>query len=294
MVEFLARTVAAVLIVSPARMASTNSSSLWYVYGVVPNPFGAKSAPEGLDDAAVTITPTEGADVAALVSRLDHSDYEPAAIEQRSGEVEWLSPRAMAHDRVLTWASDHGAVVPFPMFSLFSGERAVLTMLADRREQLSSALARIGKAREYALRIYRVDADLLGAMSDLSPRLRELAATAANASPGQRYLLERKLDGEKRLEMRAVTQRVVDEIVTELRTAAQKVQRSPIPRVAEGEVSRGTMVLNAAFLVAPERLTDFQQTLTRLVNERGAQGFRFDFTGPWPAYHFVNEPTDGV
>ena len=35
----------------------------------------------------------------------------------------------------------------------------------------------------------------------------ELAATAAAASPGQRYLLERKLDGEKTREMRAVTQR---------------------------------------------------------------------------------------
>jgi hypothetical protein len=204
----------------------------------------------------------------------------------------WLSPRGLAHDRVLTWASDRGAVVPFPMFSLFSGEQPVLTMLTDRREQLSATLKRIGAAREYALRVYRVDAELLGAVNDLSPRLRDMAANAANASPGQRYLLERKLDGEKRGEMRVVTQSVVDEIVADLGAVARGVQRSPIPRVTEGEATRGTMVLNAAFLVAPERLTDFQRTLTRLIDERGAQGFRFDFTGPWPTYHFVNERTD--
>jgi Gas vesicle synthesis protein GvpL/GvpF len=47
------------------------------------------------------------------------------------------------------------------------------------------------------------------------------------------------------------------------------------------------MVLNAAFLLAPERLNAFQETLTSLVERHGARGFRFDFTGPWPPYHFA-------
>ena len=42
----------------------------------------------------------------------------------------------MAHDRVLTWASDRGAVVPLPMFSLFSGADAVRAMLDARSGQL--------------------------------------------------------------------------------------------------------------------------------------------------------------
>jgi hypothetical protein len=293
MVAVVAGTGAAVLIDSFARMASTNSSTLWYVYGVVAGDFATASMPDGLDEAEVFVEPSENRKVAALVSRLDHPDYQPTTLEERSGSVEWLSPRAMAHDRVLTWASDHGAVVPLPMFSLFSGQRAVRTMLEDRSEQLSATLTRIGTAREYALRIYRVDAELLAAVHTLSPKLQEMAATAANASPGQRYLLERKLDGERRSEMRAVTQRVVDEIVSELRSSARGVQRSAIPRVADGDATRGTMVLNAAFLVAPDALADFQKILTRMVDERGRQGFRFDFTGPWPPYHFVSEPADG-
>jgi hypothetical protein len=275
-------------------MASTNPGSLWYVYGVVPANFAPASAPDGLDDANVSVAAAQNDNVAALVSRLDHPDYEPATLEERSGDVEWLSPRAMAHDRVLTWASDRGAVIPFPMFSLFSGERAVQDMLRDRAEQLTATLEKIGASREYALRVYRVDAELLAAVPELSPRIKQLAATAAAASPGQRYLLERKLDGEKRSELRTVTQQVVEDVVDQLRASARAVQRSPIPRVSDAESTRGTMVLNAAFLVAPALLTDFQRTLTKLVNDRERQGFRFDFTGPWPPYHFVNEPVDGV
>lgn len=274
-------------------MASADSSALWYVYGVVPAGFAAASTPGGLDDAAVSLERAGRADVAALVSRLDHPDYRPAVLEERSGDVEWLSPRATAHDRVLTWASDHGAVVPLPMFSLFSGERAVRTMLEERAPQLAATLKHIGTAREYALRAYRVDSELLAAIPALSPRLQELTANAASASPGQRYLLERKLESEKKSEMRTVTLRIVDEIVDALRPSARAVVRSPIPRVADAEAPRGTMVLNAAFLVEPQALAGFQKTLTRLVAERGEQGFRFDFTGPWPPYHFVNEATDG-
>lgn len=274
-------------------MVSTNSGPLWYVYGVVPASFAPATTPDGLDGASVSVAPAEGK-VAALVSRLDHPDYAPATLEQRSGDVEWLSPRAMAHDRVLTWASDVGSVVPFPMFSLFSGERAVRTMLVDRAEQLASTLEKVGSSREYALRVYRVDAELLAAIPELSPRLQELVASAAGASPGQRYLLERKLEGEKRSEMRAVTQRIVDDIVDKLRPAARAIQRSPIPRVSDAAAARGTMVLNAAFLVASSSLADFQKMLTQLVAERGDHGFRFDFTGPWPPYHFVNETADGA
>lgn len=292
MVDVLARTVAAVLIDSLARMTSTNSSPLWYVYGVVPGDFAATTTPEGIDGAIVF--PERAADdrTAALVSRLEQPDYQPTVLEERSGDVEWLSPRAMAHDAVLTWASDRGAVIPFPMFSLFSGEQAVRTMLRDRADQLAATLDRVGDGREYALRVFRIDAELLAAVPSLSPRLQELAASAATASPGQRYLLERKLDAEKRSEMRAVTQRLVDEIVTQLEPHARGSRRSPIPRLSDAESPRGTMVLNAAFLVAPETLVAFQTTLTALVADHSAHGLRFDFTGPWPPYHFVNQATD--
>ena len=172
-----------------------------------------------------------------------------------------MSPRALAHDRVLTWASDHGAVVPLPMFSVFSGADAVRDMLRERATQLASLLAHVGAGREYALRVYRVDADLAAALPALSPRIRELTDSAAAASPGQRYLIERKLAAEQRSELRVVSQALADRVVSSLASHAVDVVRSPIPRFSTAEPADaptpGTMVLNAAFLVAPDRLNDF-------------------------------------
>ena len=266
------------------------STSVCYVYGIVPSAIDLASAPPGVDDARVALEPCDG--VAALMSAVDGDVYAPSALEQSTADVEWMSPRAVAHDRVLTWASDHGggAVVPMPMFSLFTGAAAVRRMLRERSPQLAETLARVALGREYALRVYRVDAELMDAMTTFSPHLAELASKAAAATPGQRYLLERKLADAKRDEMRGVTTEIAEAIVGALAVHAIDTVKSPTPRVSDA-AGRGPMILNAAFLVASDRLNAFQQTLTSLVEQHGARGFRFDFTGPWPPYHFAGGDT---
>src|SRR3569833_1123031 len=108
-------------------MASSASNHVVYVYGVVPSTAELSSVPDGIDDERVETEDAGG--LRALISRLDGTRYGAAAVEDSSGDVEWLGPRAMAHDRVLTWASDRAPVVPIPMFSLFSGAAAVRDLL---------------------------------------------------------------------------------------------------------------------------------------------------------------------
>ncbi|HEY9228394.1 MAG TPA: GvpL/GvpF family gas vesicle protein, partial [Gemmatimonadaceae bacterium] len=124
-------------------MASSAAPPVWYVYGIVPASLSPSTLPSGLDDADVVIERRNGDRAAALVSVLDGERYAEAPLESSSGDVNWLSPRAVAHDRVLTWASDLGPVVPFPMFSLFSGREAVDAMLSERSAQLASLLDRL-------------------------------------------------------------------------------------------------------------------------------------------------------
>jgi hypothetical protein len=143
----------------------------------------------------------------------------------------------------------------------------------------------VARGREYALRVYRVDSELKAALPSLDPEIGKLAEAAKNASPGQRYLLERKLDERVKDELRGAGARIAEEIRAELSKIALEVVVSPIPRVAAD--APGVMVLNGAFLIAPERLREFQERLTSIVDRRQTTGFRFDFTGPWPAYHFA-------
>src|SRR3954469_10443638 len=126
-------------------------SKVWYVYGIVDATSKTSGMPDGLDDSLVT-TLKEG-DLAALVSELDGDAYEPTRVEELSGDVDWVSSRAVAHDRVLTCASDHGAAVPLPMFtSIFRDDVGVQAMLRERKTELRAALKQVARGREYALR----------------------------------------------------------------------------------------------------------------------------------------------
>jgi gas vesicle protein GvpL/GvpF len=266
---------------------------VWYVYGVVMAMPQFAHAPAGLDDAS-----TEGlvdTELAAVASRLDGDAYAPAAVERGTADMEWLAPRAVAHDRVLTWASDRGPVVPFPMFSLFSNEDAVRAMLRERGPELQAALRRASEGREYALRVYRLDDELRTVAAELSPRLAELAESAGAASPGQRYLIERKLEAERKTELRAIAARVGQEILESLRPlATDAFTGAPVPRASTGGgMAENPLVLDAAFLIAPARLDAFRRELTAIIARHGSRGFRFDFTGPWPPYHFVQSVDRG-
>jgi hypothetical protein len=259
---------------------------LCYVYGVVGSSVETATAPRGIDGGAVSLIPN--GDVAALSTLVSADDYAPDRVESLTADVEWVSERATAHDRVLTWASDAGPVIPFPMWTLFRDAKAVGSMLSKRMNELQRTFERIRDGREFIVRVYVQTGLLKGHLTEHSAELTSLEAQAAKASPGQKYLLERKMENLRRDAGRDLTGKVANEIHDALRGVAMDTMREqPVNSGAARE--QGRAILNASFLVAPARVVDFQRQLTTMVNKYEPSGFKFDFTGPWPPYHFVGK-----
>jgi hypothetical protein len=259
-----------------------------YVYGIVPGQLDVSGAPPGLDASCVALV-TDG-DLGALVSELDPSAYARERVEGLVADVSWLSPRAVAHDSVLTWASERGAVIPLKMFTLFSTHDAVKELLRARSGEMRETLARVAPGQEYAVRVFRLPGALTEHLAELSRTVRELETAAASATPGQRYLLERKLESERATEMRRVVGEMVRDVHDTLAHAALDATREPPPRQLideQGEGGEGTAVLNGFFLVPRGGAGAFQETLRRLAIRHEPHGFRFEVTGPWPPYHFA-------
>lgn len=255
-----------------------------YAYAVTPAALDASRAPEGIDGGSVRAV-VEG-EHAALVSAVDATGYSPDRVELLTEEVGWVAPRAAAHDAVVTWAGDRGPVIPLPIFTMFHDESRVREMLRERAPELRATFQRIGIGEEYGLRIFRIDDVLAQHMGTLSPAIEALERQARDATPGQRYLLQRKLDAERRNELKRIAGDVARESFETLAPLALDAVREPLPAKGRDETS-GVAILNAFFLVRRGALAPFQASLTAIVREHEAHGFRFDFTGPWPPYHFV-------
>ena len=275
------------------------NASVLYVYGIVRANFDASRAPAGLDDVSVDVARQErgGERVAALVSRQPSQAYAPDVVEQNSGELGWLSPRAMAHDRVLTWAQEHGGVLPLPMFSMWASDGALARSLGEQMPRLERVFERVSGADEFGLRVHRRDAVMLESIGDLDPAMAHLRADAVAASPGQRYLLERKIADQGKSAVRAASHRMANEIFDRLRAIAREAVARPLtPDPGSGRAARvpeATLVLNGAFLVERQKLDAFRAAVGALVRELQPRGLSFDFTGPWPPYNFVGD-ADGA
>jgi Gas vesicle synthesis protein GvpL/GvpF len=260
-----------------------------YAYAVTSAALDIATAPPGLDGGAASLV-SEG-DIGALVSSLDAHAYASERVERATEDVSWLAPRAAAHDAVVTWAADRGPTVPLPIFTLFHDEPRVRQMLRERAAELRATLARVGAAQEFGLRIFRLDDVLTRHVSSLSPRVDALERQSRDAAPGQRYLLERKLETERRSEARRIAGEVARESFDALAPLAIEAVREALPAKGRDDAA-GVAVLNAYFLIERGALVPFQQALTTIVRAHESRGFRFDFSGPWPAYHFVRERTD--
>jgi len=227
-------------------------------------------------------------EVAALATSVSADDYAPDKVEALTADVDWVSERAMAHDKVLTWASDVSAVIPFPMWTLFRDAKAVKATLGKRMNELAETFKRIADGREFIVRVYVQPGVLNERLGEHSSELAALSAEAAKASPGQKYLLERKIDNLRRDAGRDLAARVATEIHDALAAVSMETGRDqPVSPGAPRE--QGRAILTASFLVAPSRVVGFQRALTAMVNKYEPSGFKFDFTGPWPPYHFVGE-----
>jgi len=259
---------------------------LCYIYGVAASKLDTAQAPKGIDDGNVSLI--SNAEVFALATSVSAADYAPDKVEALTADVDWVSQRAIAHDRVLTWASDAGAVIPFPMWTLFRDAKKVKAMLTKRGDELRDTFSRLGDGKEFIVRVYVQPGVLKERLAEGSDELSSLESQAAAASPGQRYLLQRKIDNLRRDAGKDVTARVAGEIFDALSAnSIDTVREQPVNSGAPRE--QGRAILNGSFLVSAPRVVDFQRALTAMVTKHESSGFKFDFTGPWPPYHFVGE-----
>ena len=223
------------------------------------------------------------------MSRVDSDAYAAVNIEARASDVEWVGPRAVAHDAVLTWANESGGVVPFPMFTLFAQLDSVRAMLRDRGPALAALLERVAPCQEWSVRVFRLDAQVAATLGAVSPAIAELERRIDSASPGQRYLLERKADEMRGTEVRRVGADVARETFDDLSSRAERAVRDELPAGRQGEQPAGTAVLDASFLVRRERGEAFRQQVAGVARALDARGFHVDLSGPWPPYHFVGD-----
>ena len=194
--------------------------------------------------------------LAQLQTVADHrlaAVYAPASDDQISAETLWR------HERIVEALMADRDVLPVRYGTRLADERAAARLLADRQEELASALEEVRGAVEISVRVME-DAD------DRTTAKDESGATISGAE-----YLRRKASS-------AAAQAQATAVVHQPLAGAARRDRLRRPKLV-GELLRG------AYLVDRDRVDG----LTRLVARIQAANPRLRLlcTGPWPPYSFA-------
>jgi hypothetical protein len=234
----------------------------------------------------------EREDLAAVACAVPLADYGEGALETKLADAAWTATRALRHERAVEHFARRATVLPLRFGTIYLRREGVARMLEERAAQLRSTLARLKGREEWGLNVYVERARLREQVASVSPRLREMEEAAAASPPGRAYLLRKKVDALREEETRAETRRAAAAIENELAAACDGAARLRVHKDEAGE--QGELTARLAFLVRRENFDDFRAAAERLAERYTPLGFRFELTGPWPAYNFAaaTEETD--
>jgi gas vesicle protein GvpL/GvpF len=240
--------------------------------------------PEAIEEGA-GLEAVEAAGLSAVVSAVPLEVYGEGALAERLSDAAWTATRALRHERVAEHFARRAAVVPLRFGAIYLRREGVEQMLSERARQFREVLKRLEGRAEWGVNVYVERARLREEVTRLSARLREMTERADASTPGQSYLLRKKIEGLRDEEARAETRRVAREVEETLGATCDGAARL---RVLKDEATeQGELAARLAFLVPREGFDSFRAAAERLADRHTPLGFRFELTGPWPAYNFA-------
>jgi hypothetical protein len=259
--------------------SSNESGSGWYVYGVVP---AAQASQDWFADARGVHGPgavvlVDDGELSAIASNVPLAEFGEAALDANIHDEAWLEEKVRAHDAVLEAALNRAPLVPFRFGTIYRSDEHVRAMLREH-SYLTGTLERLRGTVELGVK----------AFLDREEFERRHGGEPGEASEGGRaYLLRKQQDRKLAEAQSSFAAACAQESHEQLCGAAEDGRANPLhPLEASGWA--GEMLLNGAYLVRQEREEAFRGTLAGLQSRFGDDAVRYELTGPWPPYNFVD------
>jgi hypothetical protein len=206
------------------------------------------------------------------VESVPESLYGEATLARGLPELEWVGPRAIAHERVIESFLSAPALLPMQLFTLFTSDQRVIDHVRSDRTRIARILKRVEGKVEFGVRLTWNE-----------KAVRDEAASKP-ARTGAEFLARKR-------DMLDVTRTRLGEA----RKAADRIYKS-IAKQASASQRRTTMeqaaagsrlLLDAAFLVTTRNRSGFKAAISQNTRELRGAGVDIVVSGPWPPYNFI-------
>jgi hypothetical protein len=210
------------------------------------------------------------------VSTVPAAEYDQAALEAGLRDLDWVGPRAVAHEAVVEHFLACTALLPMKLFTIFKSDQRAVEYVVRTHARIDRILGRIERHVEWGLRLTWHEQAAQQALEQRS----EPAGTPSGAA----YLARKRdlLDAGRNQWAMA---RAAAELL--YRTMRDEAAESRRHSETEEALPNSRVLLDAAFLVSAEKADAFRALLLAQAQVLGELGIVVSLSGPWPPYNFV-------
>jgi|GEM_PF-3401854 len=260
----------------------------YYVYGVM-DAEAANSIDqlpeEGIDsDHAVFLVPCN--ELQAIVSKVPLDQYGKEAVDAQMKDTAWLKKKVRAHARIMESFRNGGTLIPLRFGTTCASESEMHEMLDERYDQLRSAIERLQHRQEWGLRIYRDDRVLRDRLEENDQRVEN---SLGIISKGIAHFVRDEMQKMDTISASDLITIISEHCLQRSHEALLEHSDGGIFKPLLGEMTQESeeLIANIAYLVPEGEDESFQSIVEEVAGECLGLGFRFELSGPWPPYHFV-------
>jgi hypothetical protein len=208
----------------------------------------------------------------AIVQSVPEAEYSEAALAAGLQNLDWVGPRAIAHERVIEAFLSAKALLPMQLFTLFTSDDRVVQHVHADGARIRRILKRVEQKVEWGLRL-ALDDKTAGAKTAKRP-----------VRSGTEFLARKRdvlVTNRTRVKQAHVAANRIYKSMSRLATAARR--RTSLERAAPDS----RLLLDAAYLVSAAKSGAFRSAFRARTRGLRAAGIRVSLTGPWPPYNFI-------
>ncbi len=259
----------------------------YYIYGIIyaQNEQPVKNLPAEGIGSRMPVYAIPYRSIQAILSKVSLDEFGEAALEINLQDRDWLDMNVRAHQDIIGHVVANYPLISMRFCTICPTEKDVMDLLVRYYDDFAENLTKLEGKQEWGVKIFGVEERLKQVVPDVSPKVKALSANLNGKADGATYFIKKKIDHLLKEEAEQIGRNYAMQSHGELLNYAETAVDLPIStlQLVDGQ----PMLFNGAYLVPEKRAGDFQAELERLTNEYGAKGIKFELTGPWPPYNFV-------
>ncbi|MGW0940715.1 GvpL/GvpF family gas vesicle protein [Streptomyces sp. NPDC002666] len=227
--------------------------------------------------------------VCAVVQDVPTAEFSEEALRDRLADAAELERCARTHHEVVTAAASVGPTVPLPLATLYLDDERAATALRENQDRFRAVLEHITGRAEWAVKVYMTHSDTLArsAVPDAPAAPPPNSRSEPQQRSGRAYMNRLRSRQQLRESHREEALAAAEQVGSALRDlAVGTVQRRPHGPEVTGKDR--TQVMNAACLIAEDRIEELTSTIGRLRASPEFKGIEIDVSGPWAPYSFTD------